>query len=139
LKFVLKLRSEQLRSAVRDTEKLTATKVSGRAGAGHLMINMIRTLSDEVDTLQPASAAAVAASVVNVLVAGLQSLPACSGVEPSLLTAYHVARFKRLVDERLRASPGASTMPPTSAARFAGASGARRASGGGKGGKPKLT
>jgi AraC-like DNA-binding protein len=100
--IVLKLRAEQLRSVVRDTEKLTATTVSGRAGAGHLMINMIRTLSDEVDTLQPASAAAVAASVVNVLVAGLQSLPACSGVEPSSLTAYHVARFKRLVDERLR-------------------------------------
>jgi AraC-like DNA-binding protein len=100
--IVLKLRGEQLKSVVRDTEKLTATKVSGRAGAGHLMINMIRTLSDEVDTLQPASAAAVAASVINILVAGLQSLPACSGVEPSALTAYHVARFKRLVDERLR-------------------------------------
>ena len=100
--IVLKLRGDPLRSAVRDTEKLTATAVSGRAGAGHLMINMIRTLSDEVETLQPASAAAVASSVVNILVAGLQSLPACSGAEPSSLTAYHVARFKRLVDERLR-------------------------------------
>ncbi len=100
--IVLKLRRDQLRSVVRDTEKLTATAVSGRAGAGHLMINMIRTLSDEVDTLQPASAAAVASSVVNILVAGLQSLPACNGVDPSSMTAYHVARFKRLVDERLR-------------------------------------
>ena len=105
--IVLKLRGDQLRSLVRDTEKLTATAVSGRAGAGHLMINMIRTLSDEVDTLQPASAAAVASSVVNILVAGLQSLPACSGVEPSSMTAYHVARFKRLVDARLR-DPGLS-------------------------------
>ena len=100
--IVLKLRRDQLRSVVRDTEKLTATAVSGRAGAGHLMINMIRTLSDEVDTLQPASAAAVASSVVSILVAGLQSLPACNGVDPSSMTAYHVARFKRLVDERLR-------------------------------------
>ena len=100
--IVLKLRRDQLRSVVRDTEKLTATAVSGRAGAGHLMINMIRTLSDEVDTLQPASAAAVASSVVSILVAGLQSLPACGGVDPSSITAYHVARFKQLVDERLR-------------------------------------
>jgi AraC-like DNA-binding protein len=100
--IVLKLRGEQLRGAVRDTEKLTATTVSGQAGAGHLMIQMIRTLRDEVDTLQPASAAAVAASVVNILVAGLQSLPACRGVEPSALAAYHVMRIRRLIDERLR-------------------------------------
>ena len=39
---------------------------------------------------------------MSILVAGLQSLPACNGVDPSSMTAYHVARFKRLVDERLR-------------------------------------
>jgi AraC-like DNA-binding protein len=99
--IVLKLRGEQLRDVVRDTERLTATTVSGQAGAGHLMIQMIRTLRDEVDTLQPASAAAVASSVVNILVAGLQSLPACGGVEPSAMASYHLMRIRQLIDERL--------------------------------------
>jgi AraC-like DNA-binding protein len=100
--IVLKLRGEQLRESVRDTQALTATRVSGQAGAGHLMIQMICTLRDEIDTLQPASAAAVASSVINILVAGLRSLPACSGVEPTALAAYHLARIKRRIDERLR-------------------------------------
>jgi AraC-like DNA-binding protein len=99
--IVLKLRGDQLRDVVRDTEKLTATAVSGKAGAGHLMIDMLRTLRDEVDTLQPASAAAVASSVVHILVAGLQSLPACSGAEPSALAAYHLMRIRQHIDERL--------------------------------------
>ena len=99
--IVLKLRGEQLRSLVRNTESLTATTVSGRAGAGHLLINMIRTLRDEVDSLMPASAAAVASGVVNVLVAGLQSLPACKQAELSSMSAYHVARIKQCIDDQL--------------------------------------
>jgi len=99
--IVLKLRGDQLRAMVRDSENLTATTVSGRAGAGHLLINMIRTLRDEVDSLAPASAAAVASGVVNVLVAGLQSLPACGKAELSSMAAYHVARIRARIDERL--------------------------------------
>ena len=49
--IVLKVRSESLRPLVRNTEQLTATTVSGRTGAGHLLINMIETLRSEVDTL----------------------------------------------------------------------------------------
>lgn len=99
--FVLKLPAERLRHRVRDTQKLTATAVSGKAGAGHLMINMIRTLWQDVDALQPASAAAVADGVLNILAAGLQSLPASSCAEPSSLAAYHLARMKQVVDARL--------------------------------------
>jgi AraC-like DNA-binding protein len=100
--IVLKLRGDQLRSMVRGTEKLTATTVSGSTGAGHLLINMVKTLRDEMDSLMPASAAAVAHGVVNVLVAGLQSLPACGKTEMSSMSAYQVARIKRRIDERVR-------------------------------------
>jgi AraC-like DNA-binding protein len=99
--IVLKLRGDQIRSMVRNTEGLTATTVSGRTGAGHLLINMIRTLRDEVDSLLPASAAAVASGVVNVLVAGLQSLPACKKAELSSMSAYHVARIRQCIDDRV--------------------------------------
>ncbi len=100
--IVLKLPGAQLRSAVRDTEKLTATAVSGRAGAGHLMIGMIKTLWDDIDALEPASAVAVAGGVLNILVAGLQTLPSskCRGV--SSLTSYHLTRIKGEIDSRLR-------------------------------------
>ena len=74
--IVLKLPGDRLRSDLRETETLTATTVSGREGAGHLLIGMIRTLRDDIDTLQPASALAVANGVLNILVAGLQTLPA---------------------------------------------------------------
>jgi AraC-like DNA-binding protein len=81
--IVLKLPGERLRSELRDTEALTATTVSGRAGAGHLLLGMIHTLREDIDTLQPTSALAASA--------------------PSLsnLTAYHLARVKRLIDEQL--------------------------------------
>lgn len=100
--IVLKLPGEQLRSAVRDTEKLTATTVSGRAGAGHLMISMIKTLWDDIDALEPASAVAVAGGVLNILVAGLQTLPASKCRSVSSLTSYHLTRVKSELDSRLR-------------------------------------
>ena len=55
---------------------MTASAVSGQRGAGHLMIGMIATLWRDIDTLEPASADAVADSVLNILVAGLRTLPA---------------------------------------------------------------
>ena len=74
--FVLMLPGPALRAQVRDTQALTASAVSGRRGAGHLMIEMIRTLAQDIGTLEPASAAAVADSVTQILVAGLRTLPA---------------------------------------------------------------
>ena len=73
--YVLMLPGATLRTQLRDTQKLTAQRVSGARGAGHLMIGMIRTLADDIDTLEPASAAAVADSVNNILLAGLSTLP----------------------------------------------------------------
>jgi AraC-like DNA-binding protein len=99
--IVLKLPGERLRSELHDTEALTATTVSGREGAGHLLLGMIRTLREDIDTLQPASALAVANGVQSILVAGLQTLPAARSPGLSSLTAYHLARVKRRIDEQL--------------------------------------
>jgi AraC-like DNA-binding protein len=99
--IVLKLPGERLRSELRDTEALTATTVSGREGAGHLLISMIRTLREDIDALQPASALAVANGVLSILVAGLQTLPAARSPGLSQLAAFHLARIKRHIDEQL--------------------------------------
>ena len=99
--IVLKLPGERLRSELHDTEALTATTVSGREGAGHLLLGMIRTLREDIDTLQPASALAVANGVQSILVAGLQTLPAARSPGLSSLTAYHLARVKRRIDAQL--------------------------------------
>ncbi|HSV58477.1 MAG TPA: helix-turn-helix domain-containing protein [Variovorax sp.] len=99
--IVLKLPGERLRSELRDSERLTATAVSGREGAGHLMLAMLRTLREDIDMLQPASAFAVANGVRSILVAGLQTLPAARTAGVSQITAYHLARVKRRIDERL--------------------------------------
>ena len=103
--IVLKLNRQQVCAWVRDTEKLTATTVSGRTGAGQLLISMVNTLRTEVDSLTPASTAAVAFGVVNVLVAGIQSLPACSKADLSAMSAYHVGRIKQCIDQQLK-DPG---------------------------------
>ncbi|MDN4587738.1 AraC family transcriptional regulator [Xenophilus aerolatus] len=99
--IVLKLPGERLRSELRDTERLTATTVSGRQGAGHLLLSMIRTLREDIDALQPASALAVSHGVQSILVAGLQTLPAARTPVVSNLTAYHLARVKRCIDAEL--------------------------------------
>jgi AraC-like DNA-binding protein len=99
--IVLKLPGERLRSELHDTEALTATTVSGREGAGHLLLGMLRTLREDIGTLQPASALAVANGVQSILVAGLQTLPAARSPGLSSLTTYHLARVKRRIDEQL--------------------------------------
>ena len=99
--IVLKIPGDRLRSELRDTEKLTATTVSGREGAGHLLLNMIRTLREDIDTLQPASALAVGNGVQSILVAGLQTLPAARTRGVSHLTAFHLARIKHCIDRQL--------------------------------------
>jgi AraC-like DNA-binding protein len=100
--FVLMLPGPTLRTALRGTEALTATTVSGQRGAGHLMIGMIRTLASDIGTLAPESAAAVADSVSQILVAGLAALPAAKRPAVSHLTAYHREQIKSFARERLR-------------------------------------
>jgi AraC-like DNA-binding protein len=100
--FVLMLPGPTLRTALRGTEALTATAVSGARGAGHLMIGMIRTLAADIDTLAPESAAAVADSVSQILIAGLAALPAARRPAVSQLAAYHREQIKALARERLR-------------------------------------
>ena len=100
--YVLMLPGRLLRTALPGTERLTATAVSGQRGAGHLMINMIRTLAADIDTLAPESAVAVADSVTQILIAGLSALPAAKRVPLSQLRAYHLERIKACVRARLR-------------------------------------
>jgi len=100
--YVLRLPGPTLRTALRDTHALTASKVSGQQGAGHLMIGMIQTLAADIGTLAPASANAVAESVTQILIAGLSALPAAGQQPVSQLTAYHRAQIKACVRARLR-------------------------------------
>jgi AraC-like DNA-binding protein len=99
--YVLRLPGPTLRTALRDTQLLTASTVSGQRGAGHLMIGMIRTLAADIDTLAPESAAAVAESVTQILIAGLSALPAARQQPISQLTAYHREQIKACARARL--------------------------------------
>jgi AraC-like DNA-binding protein len=100
--FVLMLPGATLRTRVKATERMTASAVSGRRGAGHLMIGMIETLWRDIDTLEPASADAVADSVLNILVAGLKTLPAAQHAEVSNLTALHRDQIRAFMLQHLR-------------------------------------
>jgi AraC-like DNA-binding protein len=72
--YVLLLPGPTLRSQLRAAPDLTARGVRSSRGAGHLMIEMIRTLATDITVLEPAAAAAVAQSVEHIVVAGLSSL-----------------------------------------------------------------
>jgi AraC-like DNA-binding protein len=99
---VLMLPGATLRTALRDTQSLTASAVDGRRGAGHLMIGMIHALARDVDTLAPESAAAIADSVTHILIAGLSTLPAAHRESASQLRAFHREQIKACVRARLR-------------------------------------
>lgn len=99
---VLQLPGAVLRGRLRDTSKLTARKVCGDRGAGHLMIGMINALAADIDTLEAASVAAIADSVENILVAGLCSLPGAADPAVSQLTAYHRDQIKAYALRHLR-------------------------------------
>lgn len=103
--FVLMLPGRGLRTSVNQTECLTATTVSGKHGAGRLMTHMIRTLADDMGTLAPASSAAVADSVSQILLAGLLALPAAHRQPIPRLHTYHRERIKAHVMLHLR-EPG---------------------------------
>jgi AraC-like DNA-binding protein len=100
--YVLRLPGPSLRTALRDTQALTASTVCGGRGAGHLMIGMIQTLAADINTLAPASAHAVAESVTQILIAGLSALPAARQPPVSHLTAYHREQIKACAMARLR-------------------------------------
>ena len=98
---VLMLPGELLRGYVKHAEALTATAISGREGAGHLLLNMIDTLRRDLDHLQPASAAAIADATVNILVAGLRTLPQAQSIQLPSLALYHIARVKAFIEAHL--------------------------------------
>jgi hypothetical protein len=98
--YVLMLPGPTLRSQLPDTDRLTARPVSGRRGAGHLMIGMIRSLARDIATLEPASAAAVAQSVEHILVAGLRALPGAPG--PSALFPKNGGRSAKILTVAMR-------------------------------------
>lgn len=99
---VLQLPGAVLRGRLRDTEKLTARKVCGDRGAGHLMIGMIDALAAEIETLETGSVAAIAESVENILVAGLCSLPGAADPAVSQHTALHRDQVKAFALQQLR-------------------------------------
>ncbi len=100
--FVLTLPGAVLRRRLRDPEKLTAQKVRGGRGAGHLMISLIDSLAADIETLEAGSVVAVAESVENILVAGLSSLPAAARPPVSNLAALHREQIKAYVLRHLR-------------------------------------
>jgi AraC-like DNA-binding protein len=102
--YVVMLPGPMLRSQLRGAPELTARRVRGSRGAGHLMIEMIRTLAAGIDVLEPAAAAAVAQSVEHIVVAGLSSLtPDAPVPEPEL--AARREQIKACARARLR-DPG---------------------------------
>lgn len=101
--YVLMLPGPPLRSALRGAEALTARGVRGSRGAGHLMIEMIATLADTIDELEPASAAAVAQSVEHIVIAGLSTLNDAPEPRPEL--AARREQVKACARARLR-DPG---------------------------------
>jgi AraC-like DNA-binding protein len=102
--YVVMLPGPMLRSQLRGAPELTARRVRGSRGAGHLMIEMIRTLAADIGVLEPAAAAAVAQSVEHIVVAGLSSLTPDTPVpEPEL--AARREQIKACARARLR-DPG---------------------------------
>lgn len=99
--ITLKVPRQLLIAQLPNAESLTAMKVSGLKGAGHLMINMIRTLLADIDDLDPISYDAISASVVDILTAGLRSLGKDTPPPLSTLANYHVQRIQAYVREHL--------------------------------------
>ncbi|SHM86890.1 helix-turn-helix domain-containing protein [Cryptosporangium aurantiacum] len=84
--YVLMLPGPALRSQLGDPTRRTARGVRGAQGAGHLLIEMIRTLAADITVLEPAAAVAVARGVEHLVVAGLSALAGDARPEPSAAT-----------------------------------------------------
>lgn len=100
--YVLVIPGRLLRMEVPSAERLTASTVSGLHGAGHLMFSMIHTLAADIGTLAPESARPIADSVIQILIAGLTTLPAAKQRPLPQLRLYHLERIKACVRKRLR-------------------------------------
>lgn len=98
---VLKLPRKMLLSRLPGAESLTARRVSGRKGAGRLMINMIETLLSDVGDLDPNSFDAIANGVVDILTAGLKTLTSDRLPQLSSMTAYHMQQIQSYVTDHL--------------------------------------
>lgn len=99
--FTLKVPRRIVLSQLPNAESLTARKVCGDKGAGHLLLTMIRTLVNDIGDLDPMSYEAVATGVVDILTAGLRTLDAGVRPTPTALASYHVQRLRAHVHEHL--------------------------------------
>lgn len=100
--YVLTLPGSVLRSRMCDTEQLTARKMCGTLGAGHLMIGMIKSLAANIHELEANAVAAVVESVENIIVAGLSALPGAARPQRFDLVALQRDRIKDYIAKRLR-------------------------------------
>lgn len=72
--LVLMMPARVLRSRLRCADDLTACRVDHGGGAGRLMLKMMRSVLQSIDTLERTAVPAVAASVENMVIAGLCTL-----------------------------------------------------------------
>ncbi|MGA0610691.1 helix-turn-helix domain-containing protein [Caldimonas sp. KR1-144] len=99
--IVLRLPANALLSAVRELGRWTATRVPSEHIEGLLMVEMIRTLWRDYETLEPATRLAVSNGVVNLVIAGLHTLAPADAAAASDASFAHLERIKRLVDAQL--------------------------------------
>ncbi len=100
--IVVRVPRSELQPHVVNLDDLTATTVPGTCAAGNLLLTMIDTLRRDIDRLHPSSAIGVSEGITSIIAAGLRSLPGANVQRPTQLCAYHVARVKAYVMERLR-------------------------------------
>ncbi len=99
--LTLKIPRIQLLSQIPRAESLTARRVCGHEGAGHLLLNMIETLVQDIDQLDPIAFDAVATSIVSILTAGLQTIDDQPRRSTSNLQRYHLERIRQYVAAHL--------------------------------------
>ncbi|GJI86859.1 AraC-like ligand-binding domain-containing protein [Duganella hordei] len=90
---VLVLPASQMRTHLPDADALTAIAVGAGHGSGQLIDSVVRTLG-AAETFGPA-AGAMADAVLNIIVAGLRTLPAARASGPSDLTRFHIDRARQ--------------------------------------------
>lgn len=99
---VMRLPRVLLENHVSNLEELTATTIGSHDAAGHLLLSMVETLRRDISTLHPSSALGVSDAITSIIAAGLRGLPGANLRKNSSLQAYHVARIRAYVQERLR-------------------------------------
>lgn len=100
--IMVSLARSELQPHVVNLQDLTATTVPGSCAAGNLLLTMIDTLRRDIDRLHPSSAIGVSEGITAIIAAGLRSLPDANVQRPTQLSAYHRARVKAYVMDRLR-------------------------------------